>query len=98
VTVRRPPVVREITARRAGADGVGIDLEGMTFALRVKAGGVLLLALAGLSMGAAAAVGVIPVTPPAVLAPALALVLVALTVFKVTAVGGAVVAYARSRP
>jgi hypothetical protein len=49
-------------------------------------------------MGAAATVGVIPVTPPAVLAPALALVLVALTLFKVTAVGGAVLAYARSRP
>jgi hypothetical protein len=69
----------------------------MTFVLRVKVGGVLLLALAGLSLGAAAAVGMIPVTPPAVLAPALAAAVVALTVVKVAAVGGAVLSVARSR-
>jgi hypothetical protein len=69
----------------------------MTVALRLKAGGVLLLALTGLSMGAAAALGTIPLTPPAVLAPALALMLVALTAVKVAALGGAVVAYARFR-
>jgi hypothetical protein len=69
----------------------------VTVALRVKTGGVLLLALAGLLMGAAAMVGVIPVTPPALLAPALALGVAGLTVVKVAAVGGAFVAYARSR-
>jgi hypothetical protein len=69
----------------------------MTFVLRVKVGGVFLLALAGLSMGAAAAVGMIPVTPPSVLAPALAAAVVALTVVKVAAVGGAVLSVARSR-
>ena len=73
------------------------NLKSMTFALRVKAGGVLLLALAGLSMGAAAAAGVIPVTPPAVLAPALAVAVASLTVVKLAAVGAAVLAYARSR-
>jgi hypothetical protein len=69
----------------------------MTFALRVKAGGVLLLALAGLSIGAAAAAGAIPVAPPAVLGPALAAALVALTVVKVAAVGGGILTYVRSR-
>jgi hypothetical protein len=69
----------------------------MTFVLRVKVGGVLLLALAGLSMAAAAAVGMIPITPPAVLAPALAAAVVALTAVKVAAVGGAVLSVARSR-
>jgi hypothetical protein len=69
----------------------------MTFVLRVKVGGVLLLALAGLSMGAAAAVGMVPATPPAALAPALAAMVVALTVVKVAAVGGAVLSVARSR-
>jgi hypothetical protein len=92
-----PPAVRDITARRPGADAARTDLEGMTSVLRVKVGGVLLLALAGLSMGAAAAVGMIPVTPPAVLAPALAAAVVALTVVKVAAVGGAVLSVARSR-
>jgi hypothetical protein len=58
---------------------------------------VLFLALAGLLMGAAAMVGVIPVAPPAVLAPALALGVAALTVVKVAAVSGAFLALARKR-
>lgn len=69
----------------------------MTVALRVKAGGVLLLALAGLSTGAAAALGLIPATPPALVAPALAVAMIALTAVKVAAVGGALLTYARSR-
>jgi CHASE2 domain-containing sensor protein len=89
--------VWDITAGRTGSDGVRTDLESMTLALRVKAGGLLLLALAGLSMGAAAAAGVIPVTPPAVLAPALAVAVVALAAVKVAAVGGGILAYARPR-
>lgn len=55
------------------------------------------MALAGLLTGAAAAVGVIPVTPPAVLGPVLAVALVALTVVKVAAVGGGILTYVRSR-
>ena len=70
---------------------------GMTVALRVKAGGVLVLALAGLLMGAAAAVGMIPATPPSVLAPALAVAVAALTAVKVAAAGAALLAYVRSR-
>jgi hypothetical protein len=69
----------------------------MTVALRVKAGGVLVLALAGLLMGAAAAIGMIPATPPSVLAPALAVAVAALTAVKAAAVAGAVLAYIRAR-
>ena len=70
---------------------------GMTVALRVKAGGVLALALAGLLMGAAAAMGVIPATPPAIAAPALAAAVAVLTAVKVAAVGGALLTYVRSK-
>jgi hypothetical protein len=97
VTPRGLAAVRDITARRPGADGVRPDLEGMTVALRVKAGGVLLLVLGALSMGAAAAIGVVPVTPPTVLAPALAVAVAALTAVKVAAVAGAVLAYVKAR-
>jgi hypothetical protein len=69
----------------------------MTVALRVKAGGVLVLALAGLLMGVAAAIGMIPATPSSVLAPALAVAVAALTAVKVAAVTGAVFAYLKTR-
>jgi len=69
----------------------------MTIALRLKVGGLLVLTLAGLSMGAAAGVGLLPTAPPALLAPALAAAVLALTVVKVAAVGGGVLAYARKR-
>jgi hypothetical protein len=69
----------------------------MTSALRVKVGGVLLLALVGLSLGAAAAVGVIPGTPPAALAQTLAVGVALLTAAKLAAAGGALLAFARSR-
>jgi hypothetical protein len=69
----------------------------MTLALRLKAGGLLVLALAGLFMGAAAGVGLLPTAPPELLAPALAAAMLALTVAKLAAVGGGVVAFARKR-
>jgi len=69
----------------------------MTVALRVKAGGVLVLALFGLLLGAAAAIGMIPAAPPAVFAPALAVAVAALTAVKVAAVGGALLTYVKSR-
>jgi len=55
------------------------------------------MALAGLLMGAAAAVGMIPTTPPSVLAPALAVAAAALTAVKVAAAGGALLTFARKR-
>jgi len=55
------------------------------------------LALFGLLLGAAAAIGMIPATPSAVFAPALAVAVAALTAVKVAAVGGALLTYIRSR-
>ena len=72
-------------------------VRGMTVALRVKAGGVLVLALVGLLFGAAAAIGMIPATSPSLVAPALAVAVAVLTAVKVAAVGGALLTYARSR-
>jgi len=55
------------------------------------------LALVGLLLGAAAAIGMIPATPPSLVAPALAVVVAVLTAVKLAAVGGALLTYARSR-
>jgi hypothetical protein len=57
----------------------------MAVAMRFKAGAVLALALAGLAMGAAAAMGAIPDAPPAAVAPAFAVVAYALMAVKVAA-------------
>ncbi len=69
----------------------------MTVALRIKAGGLLVLALAGLSLGAAASIGLIPVAPPAVMVPALAVVLAALMAVKVATVGSGLLVFAHER-
>jgi hypothetical protein len=69
----------------------------MTWAMRIQAAGVLGLALALLLLGAAAALGVIPVAPPAVVAPVLEAVVATLTAVKVAAAGGALLAYTCAR-
>lgn len=62
----------------------------MTIVQRVEAMTVIVLALAGLLAGAAAAAGVIPVAPP----QAVALLLSAVAAVKLVSVAGAVAAYA----
>jgi hypothetical protein len=88
-----------VTSRQdaAALTPAGAIFEDMTVALRLKVGGLLVLALAGLSMGAAAGVGLLPTAPPVLLDPALAAAAVALTVVKLAAVGGGVLALARGR-
>jgi hypothetical protein len=69
----------------------------VTLALRLKVGGMLVLALAGLLVSAMGVISVIPVTPPALMAPAVAVFETAIVTVKVIAVAAALVAFLRSR-
>jgi hypothetical protein len=69
----------------------------VTLALRLKVGGMLVLALAGLLVSAMGVISVIPVTPPALMVPAVAVFETAIVPVKVIAVAAALVAFLRSR-
>jgi hypothetical protein len=65
----------------------------MTWTMRMEAGGVLGLVLAGLAAGAAAAVGIVHVEPPAMIAPAIAFLVAMLATLKTALMLGAVLSY-----
>jgi len=66
----------------------------VTWLQRVEAVGVIVAALAGMTLGAAAAVGVFPVTPPQVVVSILALLVIA----KAAAAASGTVAFVVARP
>ena len=68
----------------------------VTLAVRLKVAGVLVLALGGLLMSATVVLGVIPATPPAQIASALADLETALVLVKVAIVVAALVTFFRS--
>ena len=70
---------------------------GMTWAMRMEAGGVIGLATVGLMFGAAAMVGIVPANPPATLAPAVAVLAGTLALLKAGVIAVAFVRYALSR-
>jgi len=69
----------------------------MTRAMRLEAGGVVGLAIAGLMFGAAAVVGMVPANPPAAFAPAVAMLAGSLALLKVAVIAVAFVRYALPR-
>ncbi len=80
-----------------GIDAVSADPGAVTRAMRLEAGGVVGLALAGMVYGAAAVAGMVPADPPAVVAPAVAVTATILAMVKVAAMAAAGVRYALSR-
>ncbi len=63
----------------------------------MKASGLLVVMVAGLAVGSAAATGVLPVTPPLFLTPLAALLVASLTVLKLAATAGGLLLVATSR-
>lgn len=78
---------------RAGGDSAGADSEAVTWEQRLEAVGVLALVLAGMLSVVAAAVGVVPVAPPQLVAGFLGL----LALTKAAATGAGLLSFASSR-
>jgi hypothetical protein len=80
-----------------GIDGVRGELVAVTFATRLEAVGVVGLALAGMTYGAAAVAGLVPADPPEMVATAVAVSTSILAFVKTAVMAAALVRYLLSR-
>jgi hypothetical protein len=69
----------------------------MTWGTRLKACAVLAMAIVGVSLSTASAVGLVPATPPHLIAPVIAMMATGFVVVKLAAAGGALFVHAVSK-